>query len=153
MGIPMLNSKQAWPRTIHSGSMSKVNYVKTYKCNISRYSWYFNLGQLRQCIDEWYNYISQGLQYKPTIVRFYIMWIKESMSSIIKHHLIIGHWCIPLRPGYAALIKCAHIHFWRIYFWHGSTMYCSWPCFFTTEHGYTHLRKILYMWEISLFYL
>ena len=56
------------------------------------------------------------------------------------------HVKVPWRPRYVALIKFALIHFYRIYFWHGSTMYCSWPCLFTVDHGYTHLRKILYIW-------
>ena len=57
---------------------------------------YFNLSKLRQCIDEWYNYISQRLQYKLKKVWVYIMRINESMSILMKHHMIIGHWCIPL---------------------------------------------------------
>ena len=47
-GIPMMSSKQAWTQIIHSGSMSKVNSIKMYKCtfdecNISRSSWYFDM--------------------------------------------------------------------------------------------------------------
>ena len=105
-GMPMLSSKQAWPQKIHSGSMSKANFSKKYVCAHlmsatypglhDTLTWYFNLVQLKKCIDEWYNCISQGLQYKPMMVQFYNMWINESMSSIIKHHLIIGHWCLPL---------------------------------------------------------
>ena len=56
---------------------------------------------------------------------------------------------VPWRPVYVALIKCALICFYKIYFLHGYTMYCSWPCLFTAEHGYTLLRKISYIWEIS----
>ena len=45
---------------------------------------------------------------------------------------------------------CTYV-FYRIYFWHGSTVYCSWPCLFISEHEYTRPRKILYILEISLF--
>ena len=60
-GIPMLNSKQAWPRTIHSESMSKENIIKMYTCTFmsAKYpgihgtlTWNFNLAQLGKCIDE-----------------------------------------------------------------------------------------------------
>ena len=59
-------------------------------------TWHFNIAQLRKCIDEWCNCVSKGLQYKPTIVQVYIMWINELMLSIIKHHIITSHWCISL---------------------------------------------------------
>ena len=61
VGIPMLNSKQAWPQTIHNGSMSKENITKMYTCTLmnAKYpglhdtlTWNFNLAQLGQCIDE-----------------------------------------------------------------------------------------------------
>ena len=61
------------------------------------------------------------------------------------------HVKVPWRPGYVALIKCALIHFYRIYFWHGSTVYCSWPCLFTVYHGYIRIRNIFYIWEICFF--
>ena len=104
-GIPMLNSKKSWPRTIHNGSMSKENITKVYTCTLmsAKYlglhgtlTWNFNLAQLGKCIDECYNCISQGLQYKPMIVQVYVMRINEMMLSIIKHHMITNHCCIQL---------------------------------------------------------
>ena len=64
---------------------------------------------------------------------------------------------MPCQSTMKTWICCTHemciICFYIIYFWHGSTVYYSWPCLFTAEHGYTHLRKIFYIREISLFEL
>ena len=55
VGIPMLSSKQAWPRTIHSGSMSKENIIIMYTFTLmsTKYldlhgtlTWHFNIAQL-----------------------------------------------------------------------------------------------------------
>ena len=52
VGVPMINSKQAWPQTIHSGSMSKENITKVYTCTLmsAKYpglrgtlTWHFDL--------------------------------------------------------------------------------------------------------------
>ena len=57
----MLNSKQAWPKIVHSGSMSKENITKVYTCTLmsAKYlglhgslTWHFNLVQLRKCINK-----------------------------------------------------------------------------------------------------
>ena len=40
--------------------------------------------------------MSSSLLHNPPKVQVYIMWIKELRSNTMRHHLIIGHWGIPL---------------------------------------------------------
>ena len=68
-GIPMISNKQAWPRTIHSGSMSKSKNVYKHFFMSAKYPglcgaliWQSNLARLGQCIDEWYDCFSQGIK-------------------------------------------------------------------------------------------